>query len=45
MDYNTRQQTYEKFREISYYFIIGLVSFVSVAFLPFINSSLQGQVI
>ena len=45
MDFERRQQNYEKFKNISYYLVIGLVSFVSVAFLPFINSSLQGEVV
>ena len=45
MTYEERGQGYQKFKDIAYYVIIAVVSFVSVAFLPFVGSSLQGDIV
>lgn len=41
-DYNKRQQTYQMLTDLAYYIVIGLVSLVSVIFLPMLNSNIQG---
>lgn len=42
MDYNKRQQVYQTLTDLAYFIIIGLVSLVSVIFLPMLNSSIRG---
>lgn len=43
MDFEQRQEYYAKFKDIAYYLIIAVVSFVAAAFLPFIGSALNGN--
>lgn len=43
MDYETRQELYIKYKNLAYYFLIGILSLISVVFLPFIGSVLQGE--
>ena len=38
MDYDRRQEQYQRFKDVAYYIIIAIVSFVSVSFLPFLQS-------
>lgn len=40
MTFEERQATYEKFRNIAYYLIIGVVSILSTAFLPMVGSEI-----
>lgn len=42
MDFEQRQEVYAKFKDVAYYLIIAVVSFVAAAFLPFIGSALNG---
>ena len=42
MTYEDRLTNYEKFKQVVYYIIIAVVSFASVAFLPFIGSVISG---
>lgn len=41
-NYEQRQKVYETLHNLAYYIIIGLVSLVSVIFLPMISSELIG---
>lgn len=45
MTYEERSQNYQKFKDVAYYVIIAVISFVSVAFLPFVGSALQGDIV
>lgn len=45
MSYEQRVENYQKFKDISYYLIIAVVSFASVSFLPFIGSTLSGDIV
>lgn len=45
MAYEDRVENFQKFKDISYYIIIGVVSFMSVAFLPFVGSALEGELV
>ena len=45
MTYDERGQNYQKFKDVAYYVIIAVVSFVSVAFLPFVGSALKGEIV
>lgn len=40
MTFDERQATYERFRNIAYYLIIGVISILSTAFLPMIGSEI-----
>lgn len=40
--YEQRQKVYETLHNLAYYIIVGLVSLVSVIFLPMISSELIG---
>lgn len=40
--YEERVENYIKFKDVAYYVIIAVVSFVSVAFLPFLSSAVEG---
>ena len=42
MAYEERLKQYTKFKDVVYYIIIAVVSFASVAFLPFIGSAIAG---
>ena len=42
MTFEERKEQLEKAKSLAYYFIIALVSIISVVFLPMINSSLNG---
>ena len=43
MEFETRQDIYTKFKDIAYYIIIAVVSFLAAAFLPFIGSTISGE--
>lgn len=45
MKYEDRKNVYSSIRDYSYYILIAIVSFASVAFLPFVGSYLTGDVI
>lgn len=45
MDFQQRQEYYAKFKDIAYYLIIAVVSFVAAAFLPFVGSALTGTMV
>lgn len=42
MAYEERLNQYAKFKDVVYYIIIAVISFASVAFLPFIGSAIAG---
>lgn len=42
MGYEERLNQYTKFKDVVYYIIIAVISFASVAFLPFIGSAIAG---
>lgn len=44
LTFEERKAQYAKLKDVAYYFIIAIVSFVAVAFLPFIGSALTGEV-
>lgn len=44
MTFEERKLQNEKIRDLSYYFLIAVVSLVSVVFLPLLSSSLNGEV-
>lgn len=43
MEFENRQEVYAKFKDVAYYIIIAVVSFLASAFLPFIGSALSGE--
>lgn len=43
MDFENRQEVYAKFKDVAYYIIIAVVSFLAAAFLPFIGSAISGD--
>lgn len=45
MNYEERKKQYEKYKDLAYYILIGLLSLIAVVFLPFLGSYLQGEII
>lgn len=43
MSYEERKEMYKKYKNIAYYILVGALSFISVVFLPFLGSVLQGE--
>lgn len=44
MEYDQRQQRYQDFKNVAYYVVIGIISFVSVVFLPFLQSMVDASI-
>ena len=42
MDFNTYKSIRAKFKQAAYYIIVGVVSFISMVFLPILNSDIDG---